>query len=70
MHADFQVRRFTDASREATTVTKRMLDLEASMPFDRALRAEEKAQAMLMLKADFREAYRAFMEKRDPRFTR
>ena len=51
-------------------MTKQMLDLEASMPFDRALRAEEKAQAALMLKADFREAYLAFMEKREPRFDR
>ncbi|HEV3029559.1 MAG TPA: enoyl-CoA hydratase-related protein [Planctomycetota bacterium] len=63
-------RRFTDAPREATTVTKRMLDLEGSMSFDRALRAEEKAQAELMMKEDFREAYRAFLEKREPRFLR
>jgi enoyl-CoA hydratase/carnithine racemase len=63
-------RRFTYAPREATTVTKRMLDLEGSMPFGRALRAEAKAQAALMRKEDFREAYRAFMEKREPRFRR
>lgn len=63
-------RRFEYAPREAMSITKRMLDLEASMSFDRALRAEEKAQAALMLKEDFREAYRAFMEKRDPRFNR
>src|SRR6185295_3147422 len=63
-------RRFVYAPREATSVTKRMLDLEASMPFEKALRAEEKAQAALMLKDDFREAYRAFMEKREPRFNR
>ncbi|HLY11655.1 MAG TPA: enoyl-CoA hydratase-related protein [Planctomycetota bacterium] len=63
-------RRFTDAPREATARTKKMLDLESSMGFDRALRAEERAQAALMLKADFREAYRAFMEKREPRFNR
>jgi enoyl-CoA hydratase/carnithine racemase len=40
------------------------------MSFERALRAEEKAQAALMLEEDFREAYRAFMEKREPRFQR
>lgn len=63
-------RRFVHMPHEATSVTKRMLDLEASLPFERALRAEEKAQAALMLKEDFREAYRAFMEKREPRFNR
>jgi enoyl-CoA hydratase/carnithine racemase len=63
-------RRFVHAPREATTVTKRMLELEASMTFDQALKAEQKAQAALMLKDDFREAYRAFMEKREPRFLR
>ena len=63
-------RRLSHASREATAVTKRMLDLEGSMSFERAIRAEEKAQAALMLQEDFREAYRAFMEKREPRFGR
>jgi len=63
-------RRFTHLPRRATAVTKRMLELEASMSFDRALRAEEKAQAALMLEEDFREAYRAFMEKREPRYRR
>jgi enoyl-CoA hydratase/carnithine racemase len=63
-------RRFSHAPREATAVTKRMLDLEGSMSFDRALRAEERAQAALMLQEDFREAYRAFIEKREPRFQR
>jgi enoyl-CoA hydratase/carnithine racemase len=63
-------RRFTYGPRDATAVTKRMLDAEASMSFARALRAEEKAQAAMMGEDDFREAFRAFMEKRDPRFGR
>lgn len=63
-------RRFTRAPREATAVTKRILQHEASLPFDKALRAEEKAQAALMRTPDFREAYRAFMEKREPRYER
>lgn len=63
-------RRFTHASREATAVTKRMLEREGSMPFEKALRAEEAAQAALMGRPDFREACRAFLEKREPRFER
>jgi enoyl-CoA hydratase/carnithine racemase len=63
-------RRFVHAPHEATAVTKRMLDLESSMSFEKALRAEEKAQAALMMKPDHLEAYQAFMEKRDPRFNR
>jgi len=59
-----------DAPREATAVTKRMLDRESAMTFDQAIRAEAAAQSALMLKDDFREAYRAFMEKREPRFNR
>jgi enoyl-CoA hydratase/carnithine racemase len=47
-----------------------MLDLESSMSFEKALRAEENAQAALMMKPDHLEAYQAFMEKRDPRFNR
>jgi enoyl-CoA hydratase/carnithine racemase len=63
-------RRLATAPAEATAVTKRMLERESSMSFDAALRAEAQAQAALMLKEDFREAYRAFMEKREPRFNR
>jgi enoyl-CoA hydratase/carnithine racemase len=63
-------RRIADAPREATAVTKRMLDRESTMTLDQALRAEGDAQAKLMGTDDFREAYRAFMEKREPRFNR
>ena len=66
--AQATARRIADAPREATAVTKRMLERESSMTFDRALLAEAQAQSALMLKEDFREAYRAFMEKREPRF--
>jgi len=66
--AQATARRIADAPQEATTVTKRMLERESTMSFDRALRAEAQAQSALMLKDDFREAYRAFMEKREPRF--
>jgi enoyl-CoA hydratase/carnithine racemase len=63
-------RRLADAPREATALTKRMLERESTMTFDQALRAEAAVQSGLMLKADFREAYHAFMEKREPRFNR
>jgi enoyl-CoA hydratase/carnithine racemase len=61
-------RRIADAPREATAVTKRMLDRESSLTFDQAIRAEAEVQSKLMRTEDFREAYRAFMEKREPRF--
>jgi enoyl-CoA hydratase/carnithine racemase len=60
--------RIAAAPREATAVTKRMLERESTMTFESALRAEAAAQSALMQKEDFREAYRAFMEKREPRF--
>jgi enoyl-CoA hydratase/carnithine racemase len=63
-------RRIADAPREATAVTKRMLEKESTMTFDQALKAEAAAQSALMMSDDFREAYRAFMEKREPRFNR
>jgi len=63
-------RRLSTAPREATAVTKRMLERESSMTFSAALRAEAQAQSALMGKDDFREAYAAFMEKREPRFNR
>jgi enoyl-CoA hydratase/carnithine racemase len=66
--AQAAARRIADAPREATIVTKRMLERESSMTFDQAIRAEAEAQSRLMMTEDFREAYRAFMEKREPRF--
>lgn len=68
--AQLLAHRIAAAPREATAVTKRMLDRESSMSFDQAIRAEAEVQSALMLKPDFREAYRAFMAKREPHFNR
>jgi enoyl-CoA hydratase/carnithine racemase len=49
-------------------MTKELLEREAAMDLDTALRTEAEAQAVCMEHADFREAYEAFREKRTPRF--
>ncbi|HXV86899.1 MAG TPA: enoyl-CoA hydratase family protein, partial [Gemmatimonadales bacterium] len=54
---------------EALAVTKDALNREAAMTLEAALEAEAAAQARCMLHPNFREAYEAFREKRDPRFT-
>lgn len=52
----------------ALAVTKDALNREASMDLDTALGAEARAQAGCMLSPNFREAYDAFRDKREPRF--
>lgn len=52
----------------ALAVTKDALEREAVQDLDSALAAEARAQAACMLSPNFREAYEAFREKRDPEF--
>jgi enoyl-CoA hydratase/carnithine racemase len=52
----------------AVAVTKDMLNREASMSLEAALIAEARVQATRMEDPNFREAHRAFTEKRAPRF--
>jgi enoyl-CoA hydratase/carnithine racemase len=52
----------------ALAVTKDMLNREASMDLEAALRADGRVQASLMQGADFREAYDAFVARRKPTF--
>lgn len=52
----------------ALEVTKDALNREATMDLAGALEAEAQAQAVCMQNQNFREAYRAFQEKREPRF--
>ena len=50
-------------------VTKEALNEELFMAADVAIWAEAETQARLMQGNDFKEAYHAFLEKRDPKFT-
>jgi enoyl-CoA hydratase/carnithine racemase len=52
----------------AIEITKDSLNREANMDLSGALEAEAQIQASLMVHPDFREAYEAFVEKRDPNF--
>lgn len=54
--------------REGHAVTKEMLNRELFATLEDALAWEAEAQSELMQGADFREAYRAFSEKREPKF--
>lgn len=52
----------------ALAVTKEMLNREMDVSFDTALELEAQAQAVCMQHPDYAEAFRAFTEKREPRF--
>ncbi len=52
----------------ALAKTKEMLDREAHMSLDAALESEAQAQAICMQHPDYREAYEAFVNKREARF--
>jgi enoyl-CoA hydratase/carnithine racemase len=54
---------------QALRMTKKMLEAEWTMSLFPALEAEAQAQALLMAGDDHAESYRAFKEKRPPRFT-
>jgi enoyl-CoA hydratase/carnithine racemase len=49
-------------------MTKRMMHDEGSMSLDQAIEAEAQAQAICMQTEDFKRAYRAFRDKRQPVF--
>jgi enoyl-CoA hydratase/carnithine racemase len=54
----------------ALAMTKSALNRELHMSLEMALEAESEAQAICMLNADFLEAYKAFTEKRAPKFNK
>jgi enoyl-CoA hydratase/carnithine racemase len=53
---------------EALAVTKKALELEATLPFEQAMDHEARVQALLMEHPNFREAYEAFRTKREAKF--
>jgi enoyl-CoA hydratase/carnithine racemase len=62
-------RRLADGPTQALGTTKRMLNNEWGMDLVAAIEAEAQAQALLLMAEDHKEFYRAFTEKRPPRFT-
>ena len=52
----------------ALSMTKEMLNREMDVSLDTALEWEAQAQSLCMQHPDYREAYEAFVEKREPRF--
>ena len=56
------------AGEAVQSMTKKMLTTEAHLDFAAAIEAEAQAQAICMQHPDFREAYDAWVEKRDPAF--
>jgi enoyl-CoA hydratase/carnithine racemase len=54
--------------RFALGMTKEMLNREPGMSLEEALEAEAQAQQICMATRDFKEAYEAFVAKREPRF--
>src|SRR5262249_34390027 len=52
----------------AHCITNRQLDCEGNMPIDEALESEARAQARCMETKDFKRAYEAFANKRQPEF--
>lgn len=61
-------RRLARGPREALAVTRRMIDRELFATLEEALELEAVAQSKLMQGRDFRRAYEAFVEKREPDF--
>lgn len=62
--------RLKDGPHYAMGVTKELLKMEADVDLEAALEMEATAQARCMQTPDFEEGYRAFMEKRAPKFNR
>jgi enoyl-CoA hydratase/carnithine racemase len=62
-------RRLAEGPAQALGMTKRMLNDERGMDLAADIEAEAQAQALLLMAEDHKEFYRAFTEKRPPRFT-
>jgi enoyl-CoA hydratase/carnithine racemase len=66
--AQVLARRLASGPSFALGMTKEMLNREPTMSLEAALEAEAQAQQICMDTRDFREAYEAFVAKREPRF--
>ena len=62
-------RRLIEGPTQALAVTKRMLENEWNISLLAAIEAETLAQTLLLMGEDHKEFYRAFTEKRQPRFS-
>ncbi len=67
--AEALARRLGEGAGQALGLTKRMLNNEWGMDLLAGIEAEAQAQALMLMAGDHREFYRAFTEKRPPRFT-
>jgi enoyl-CoA hydratase/carnithine racemase len=65
----FLAERLAQGPSFALAMTKEMLNREMDVSLDTALEWEAQAQATCMQHPDYREAYEAFVEKREPRFS-
>jgi enoyl-CoA hydratase/carnithine racemase len=63
-------RRLKEGPLYALGVTKELMNMEAHVDLETALEMEAMAQARCMQRGDFREGYRAFVEKRPPQFNK
>jgi enoyl-CoA hydratase/carnithine racemase len=61
-------RALADGPTYAHAMTKHALNQEWSMSIDQAIDAEAQTQALCMLTEDFARAYRAFVDKKTPKF--
>jgi len=61
-------RRLAAGPRFALGMTKEMLNREPTLTLEAALEAEAQAQQICMDTVDFKEAYEAFVGKREPKF--
>ena len=66
--AQAYARTLADGPTLAHATTKALMHRAWAMPLDDEIDAEAEAQALLMDTEDFRRAYRAFLEKRTPKF--
>jgi len=61
-------KKLADGPSQGIAVTKRMLEEESNMGLEEALKAEARVQAECMVHPEYQEGFRAFQEKRAPKF--